>query len=50
MIGLRDWVDKYLKNLLALRIKFVKFFPRTYFGKNWTSRPKSGRKWTEEEG
>ena len=23
---------------------------RTYFGKNWTSRPKSGRKWTEEEG
>ena len=25
MIGLRDQVDKYLKNLLALRIKFVKF-------------------------
>ena len=25
MIGLRDQADKYLKNLLALRIKFVKF-------------------------
>ncbi len=25
MIGLRGSVDKYFKNLLALRIKFVKF-------------------------